>query len=289
MCVVSAAGVILTGAACAHPASAVLEGAADSVGSTVKSVHDTATSPLPSGTPPATPAPTAKPAAPQLPVESPTAVAGKSPPLHPAPSASPQPRGDSVGPSAGDGVVATERGAVSSVTAATAESLAGGVASEREDTAPVAVPSSGPDANAGRASAGRSDDAPDAPISVRAAEVATLQRWLARVWPAIALGGGGAGGGALDVTAADFLRPALVVFARLLRASSSVSPVSGDSSPSGHSEAGAPSQPDVAPAPSSSDGGGLVYLIALAGLLALLAFTVWREFDVALRPWQHRP
>jgi hypothetical protein len=37
-------------------------------------------------------------------------------------------------------------------------------------------------------------------------------------------------------------------------------------------------------APVPADGKRIIYLIVLAALLALLAFTIWREFRSALRP-----
>jgi hypothetical protein len=117
--------------------------------------------------------------------------------------------------------------------------------------------------------------------------VVALQRWLARVWPAIALGGGEiGGGGAVEAIARDLFGPALAAIGGVLLASSPIFPTSGDLPLGGrHGVAGAsrsaPGQPLV---PAAGDGGGTLYLIAIVGLLVLLGFTVWREFRIALHP-----
>lgn len=123
-------------------------------------------------------------------------------------------------------------------------------------------------------------------VAVKAAKVAVLQRWLARVWPAIALGGGGAGDGVAGMIAGELFHPALVAATAMLFASSPILPASGDAPLAGHhGVAGASrSAPDQAPAPAVAEGGSVLYMILMAGLLALLAFTVWREFRVALHP-----
>jgi hypothetical protein len=127
------------------------------------------------------------------------------------------------------------------------------------------------------------------PPAVRAADVAALQRWLARVWPAVALGDGGVSGtSVVGVMAEEVLRPALAAVTGLLLASSPVLPIGGDSRLTGDPAAPSalPSRPAPDPAPLSTvdDGGKVVYLIAIVGLLALLVFTVWREFRLALHP-----
>ena len=123
-------------------------------------------------------------------------------------------------------------------------------------------------------------------VAVRPAKAAVLQRWLARVWPAIALGGGGAGDGVAGMIAGELFRPALVAATAMLLASSPILPASGDAPLAGHHGAvgASRSAPDQAPAPAVAEGGSVLYMIVMAGLLALLAFTVWREFHVALHP-----
>ncbi len=293
--IASAAGVILVAAACAPSASAAIGGeAAGVVGSTVKSVQATAKAALPTATPPMTPPPTAKPAAPpQVPIRPPPRAPSTSPPPHGAPNTSRAPNtssrpddGSAALPS-GDGIADTARGTVNSVTNAGGETVSGVVTPERSDAAPIAVSPSGPDANATRAAAAGSGSLPSAPISVRANEVAALQRWLARVWPAIALGGGPGGDGVFGLVAGDLLRPAFSAFAGLLGSAPSL-PAPADSSPLGHSTSETASEPSPALSPVPPDRGRALYLVALAALLAFMGFAIWREFDVALRPWQHR-
>jgi hypothetical protein len=123
--------------------------------------------------------------------------------------------------------------------------------------------------------------------------VAAARRWLARVWPGIALGGDGSGeSGTVGVTAepGEVFRSALAAIGALLLTSSATPEVGGGDSPSplaGHPAGGAAAQSAPTRAPDTPDGGEIFYLIAIAGLLALLAFTVWRELRVALRPGFH--
>ncbi len=194
-----------------------------------------------------------------------------------------------------DRVVDAAESAVDSVPSVGGEAVSGPVSSGRSDEAPAPVfqkgskGSSGADAGAGDASARGRGKAFGPPVSVRAAEVAALQRWLARVWPAVALGGNGGGGfAAAEVIAGELLRPALAAVTGLLLASAPTLPASADPPPAGRQGVAGASKSSPTLVPVAGDGGGVVYLIGIAGLLALLAFTVWREFDVALRPWQHR-
>lgn len=88
------------------------------------------------------------------------------------------------------------------------------------------------------------------------------------------------------------LPPALAAVTGVLLASSPILPTSGEGPFAGHqgvagASRSAPSAPNPAPAPSVAEGGSVFYLIAIAGLLALLAFTVWREFRIALHPGLH--
>lgn len=155
----------------------------------------------------------------------------------------------------------------------------------RSDGGPDMAPQ--PRANRGASEAVPSSrTAPSPPLAVRAAEVAALQRLLARVWPAVALGGSGASGGeVVEVIAGDLLRPALAAVAGYLLGSSPILDTSGDAPLGGHHGVAGASRSAPAPlVPAAGDGGGTVYLIAIVGLLALLVFTVWREFRIALHP-----
>jgi hypothetical protein len=88
----------------------------------------------------------------------------------------------------------------------------------------------------------------------------------------------------VEVIAGDLFRPALAAITGVLLASSPIPQASGDSLLDGdHGVAGA-SRSAPPPVPVAGDGGGIVYLIAIVGLLGLLAFTVWREFRIALHP-----
>ncbi len=178
------------------------------------------------------------------------------------------------------------RDAVDSVTGVGKEAASRpATTSGRDDESPPLALQHRAERGAGEAIAPRNRTASGSPVAVTAGEVASLQRWLARVWPAVALGVGGASGaGIVEVIAGDLFRPTLAVVTGLLLASSPVFPASGDAPLTGqHGVAGA-SRAAPAPAhlPAAGDGGGIVYLIAITGLLALLAFTVWREFRMAL-------
>jgi len=253
------AGAILIGSVSSVPsASATLGEAADTVGSTVESVDVTpnAAPSLPSSTPPATPPPpvaTPTPAVPQAPVRLQTEAAP------PTPSASPSSSGVSV--PAVDGIARTARNSVGSVTSAGRETTQQAAASARNDGSRVSS---------------------SAPPSITAAEVAALQRWFARVWPAIALGGHGRGWAARVI--GDLFRPAAAATARLLFLAPLVARVASDSPFVG--QPGTANAPQLAlpNAPASADGKRIIYLSALAALLAFLAFTIWREFRSALRP-----
>ncbi len=291
----------------APPASAgLVEKVVDTVGSTVKSVQGGSNAPLspPSTPPPAPPAkPPPPPAKPPLPAATPTPppqapakllpkLPGKEPSSPSsrdgAPAADPSPATDR---SPVDRVGGAAQNVVDSVTRAGNEAASGTAATpERSDGAAAAATQHRVDRTASEAIVRRTPTASSPPV-VSAAEVAALQRWLARVWPAVALDDGGvSGGGVVGAIAADLFRPALVAVTGLLLAGSPILPTSGDPPLVGHhgvAGASRSSVPNPAPAPSAADGGSVVYLIVIAGLLGLLAFTVWREFRIALRPGLH--
>jgi hypothetical protein len=272
------AGAILIGSVSSVPvASATLIGeAADTVGSTVESVDATpnAAPSLPSAMPPATPpAPVATPAEPQAPVKLQTEA---------APTPSPSPSGSGVNVPSVDGIAGVARNSVGSVTSTGKETTQRVAASARNDGSRVSTPPNGPDASASKATPRAIGTASSAPPSIKAAKVAALQRWFARVWPAIPLGGGVGRGWAARVMG-DLFRPAATT-ARLLFLAPLVVRAASDSPFVGHpGTANAP--PLTLPnAPAFADGKRIIYRIVLAALLAFLAFTIWREFRSALRP-----
>lgn len=111
-----------------------------------------------------------------------------------------------------------------------------------------------------------------------------LQRWLAHVWPGIALIGGDAGGGAVaEAIEAGLLDPAAATVGELLLATVSATTTAGDSPLATLPPAARDRYTDLLGA-MSTDWKKILYRIALAVLLALLAFTVWKEFKDALRP-----
>jgi len=302
------AGAILIGSVSSVPsASATLVGeAADVVGSTVKSVDaaPNAAPSLPSPTPPATPRPPVAPPAPVAPQApatpqapaAPQAPAGPQAPAAPrtpvksqteaTPTPSPSPPSSGVKVPSVDGIAGAARNSIGSVTSTgreTTQRAAAPAASARNAGSRVSTPPNGPDAVASKATPSAIGTASSAPPSITAAEVAALQRWFARVWPAIPLGGGGAGRGWAAGVIGDLFRPAAAATARLLSLVPLVARAAGDSPFVGHpGTANAPqlALPNAAPA----DGKKIIYLVVLAALLALLGFTIWREFRSALRP-----
>jgi hypothetical protein len=277
--IVLVAGAILIGSVSSVPtASATLVGeVADTVGSTVEAVDATpnAAPSLPGAMPPATPpAPIATPAAPRAPVKVQTEAA-------PTPSRSPS--GSGVNAPSVDRVAGIARNSVGSVTSTGKKTTQPVVASARNDGSEASIPSNSPDASASRATP-RAVDAPSsAPPSVTAAEVAASKRWLARIWPAISLGGG-AGQGWAGKVAGGLFRPVAAATARLLFLAPLVARAASDSPLVGHPGTANSPQLALPNAPVSADGERVLYLIVLVALLALLAFTIWREFRSALRP-----
>jgi hypothetical protein len=320
-------GLTLIGAVSAPTASAGLaEKAADTVASTVKSVQagaNGAPSP-PSATPPVSPpvsppGPPPKPAPAATPAPPPPQAPVKPPPSR-GPSPSPPRAGTgSAEPPSADGVPGAAQHAAGAVAGVGEEAASrAATTSERSGGGRAAAPqrrvdpaagehraeggSSEPRTEAGssehRAEAGssepivrRSRTTSSPSVALRPAEVATLQRWLARVWPAIALGGGATNNGteAVEAIAGSLLRPVLAVVAGALLVSSPIPPTSDGAPLAGHHGVAGASRPapNSAPVPAAPQGGGVLYLILMVGLLALLAFTVWREFHVALHPHSH--
>lgn len=264
------AGAMLVGLASGVPsASATLVGeVAEGVGSTVESVEAIPNAtPVPSAIPPAPP-----PAAPQAPPPVQTEVV-------PMPSPSPSHSPGNV--PAGDGTAGTAKDAVGSVASSGTEApqqKAASVGTEGSRVSAFPDGSAPVPANAtSRATVG------GAPPSIVAAEVAPLHRWLARIWPAIALGAGADRGWLAGMTV-NLLRPAAVATARVLSLTPPVTPVHREPRPVGQHETASVSQSALPDGPVSVDGERLVYLVAFAALLAVLAFTIWREFRSALRP-----
>jgi hypothetical protein len=257
--IVLVAGAVLIGSASSVPvpsASATLMGeAANTVGSAVESVA---------------------PVAPRAPVKlRPEAVPAPSPP--PSSSGVGVPPVDGVAGAAGDSA-----GSVTSIGRETTQQAA--AASVRNAGSPVSIPTNGPDAGAGRATPRPIGTASSAPTSITVAEVAAVKRWIARIWPAIPLGGNA--GRALAARAmGDLLRPAAAATARLLSLAPLIARGTDGSPYSGHPGTASASRlalPDVS---ASADGRGIIYLIVLVALLAFLAFPIWREFRSVLRPW----
>lgn len=252
-------------------ASAALNGdAAGAAGAAVESVQAAPQSvpSLPSAAPP-TQAP-----APRAPAELPTGASPTPPrPSTGSGSAAPATHDE------GDGVDAV--GVVKSVTA----------------EVPARTTSSGTD-GAGRlahhggsgsspSSFSASGERPGAPPSIRAARAAPLQRWLAHVWPAIRLGGGAGRAAPVVAVAEGLLRPAAALAQKLALALSHAPRPTGSSLTEGPGAAN-PQHLPVPTVPPVGDRPKTLYLIALAALMALLAFTVWREFRSALRPARWR-
>jgi hypothetical protein len=144
-----------------------------------------------------------------------------------------------------------------------------------------------PDAGEGEADAPATGSASGARPAIGAARKAPLQRWLARVWPALALGGGaidrGWVGGAIK---GALLRPALAEIAGFLSAVGSASRAAGSSTLDVPPVANEP-RPALADEPAPVGGERTAYLVLLIALLALLAYTIWVEFRSALRT--HHP
>lgn len=295
---VLAAAAISIGAAVAPPASAgLVKEVTDTVGSTVREVQAGAgIAPSLPGT--AAPAEPSKPPVQAAPPALPPLASVKPPSKEPTPSPSPAKADSGAGggaaePPSAEGVAGAARETVDSVIGVGNEASGGAAPTERSkaDTATPARQGGAPrasEAGASEAVVRERRSAPSSAVAVRAAEPAALQRWLARVWPAVALGDGGIGGldAALAAITERVFRPALAAFTGLQLVSSPLLSPAGDPPfGGGQGVAGASrSAPVPPPVPSAGDGGGIGYLLAIAGLLGLLGFTVWREFRLALHP-----
>jgi hypothetical protein len=285
---VLATWVILIGVVSVPTASAgLVKEAADAVGSTVRSVQagPNAVPLLPSTSPPAAapaPAQAETPAPPpQAPAQEPSPPPSKASAgaVDPPPASAPNPPVDRVGGAA--------QSVVDSVTSTGNEAASRAATSERNNAPPATAPSHRLERGASEAATRERRKASSPPLAVRPAEVAALQRWLAYVWPAVPLGGSGViGAGVAGVVAEDLFGPALAAVTGVLLASSPILAASGDAPLAGHhGVAGASrSAPHPAPVPAAAEGGNVLYMIAMVGLLAVLAFTVWREFRIALHP-----
>lgn len=289
-CGISVAGVVLIplvfGGA---PASAApLEEAAG----TVKSVTGTPAPQLPTPPPPPAtpPAPVGRPTAPQIPVDqTPTGVtpaSSPSPDLAPNPSGNPTkvPSPDADLPSIDGGASSTKESA-GRVTSTSTEATQRGAPSV-QGAAPVGSdPGQGPDSSRGRR-------------SVVSVEAAPLPRWIAYVWPAIALGQTGDALAALlvrweaatSLAASDAAR----LFSRLMGITRAFRlPASSDAFKPSEQPAtpkGSLAAPPIDPVPA---GAGMslfltmiTLLMALLGLIALARLTVGEEFFSFLR-WPH--
>jgi hypothetical protein len=127
-------------------------------------------------------------------------------------------------------------------------------------------------------------------VAATPAAIAAAERWLARVWPALALGGTAGVDSSLGAAAPEaLLRPAAAVVARLLTLVSAVSKAESDPSLAGPSlaERANDPKPAVADPSSATDPMKVVYLVTLIGLLGLLTFTIVKELGPVLRASWH--
>jgi hypothetical protein len=283
------AGAILAGAvpgvssAAATPVGEVM-GVVDETVKSVQAAPNAAPS-LPSPPPPpATPPTRSIPAAPRLPDKLPTQATPAPAPRHsPSPSSPPNNPGAVDVPSAVDRTVGAARNTVEAVTSTGAETTKPATSARKDGTGAPAF-QGGADAGPSNASPRAIRTGPNAPLSIAAAKVVALQRWVARIWPAISLGGSGAGrGSTARAMMMDLFRPAAAVIARVLSLSTSITPAAGGWPFAGHPGTGRDPQNGL-PSSLAADGSKIVYLVTLTALLSLLAFTVWREFRSALRP-----
>jgi hypothetical protein len=275
--VVLAGAAILMGSVSAAPSASATPGeeVAGTADATVKSVHQAASNAaqsLPSAVPPATaPAP---PPPPQVPIQQPAQTSKPTP----------APTGSGADVPSAKRTAGTARDSVS--VSSTGGETTKRVTSARENGGRTSAFQNRPDAGASKAVPVNTPSR--APASIKPAEVAALQRWFFHIWPAIPLGGDGVDrGGAARVLMGDLLRPAAAAIARLLPLAPPITAASGDSPLGEHPGTANTRQPALPDAPAAATGGKLIYLVALVVLLALLAFTIWREFRAVLRPWPH--
>jgi hypothetical protein len=268
------AAVLIGSAFGVSSASATVVGeAGDVVGPVVESVDPPQAAPslpsAPSAPPPAPPPPPARPPAEATPSPSPPASGGDAP----SPDRTVGAVRDSVDSIANSGRETTQQATTPS------GNYGGGVA----DGGRAAASASGRNGAANTEASRPAGPGSNAPPSIAAAEVAAFRRWLARIWPAIALGGGAGDGRGVGAIADLFLlRRAAAIAARLLTAPAAGA--AGGPGPAGHSATANASQPALPEAPASPDGQKTIYLAVFAALLAFLVFTIWREFRTTLRP-----
>jgi hypothetical protein len=280
-------GVLLGSVAGAPSAPATPVGeAGDIAGLPEKAVQATPNAvPSPPSTTPSPPV--ATPAPPRVPREPPTGAPS-------APSPSPPGSGGAGAPS-GDGITGAAQNAAGSVTSAVREAATRAIpsvsnergSSARSEGGVVSAPRSNPDAgaNANEAPTRARGAGPSQPPSIAAAREVALRRWFARIWPAIALGGSDAARGWVSrIIEERLLRPAVAAIARSLALVPPTALAVGDSLPGGHRGTGNDPQRALPSAPPVLGRGKIVYLVAITALLALLAFTIWKEFRSALRP-----
>jgi hypothetical protein len=272
--VVLASAAILTGSVSGAPSASATPGeeVAGTADATVKAVQaaPNAVQSLPSAVPPAT-----APAPPQVPIQQPAQTS------KPRPS----PSGSGADAPSVQRTAGTARDSVS-VSSSGAETTKRATSSAGENGGRTPAFQNRPDAGASKAPPVNTPSR--APPSITPAEVAALQRWFFRIWPAIALGGDGVDRGeAAGVLMGDLLRPAAAAIARLLPLALPTTAASGDSPLDEHPGAANTSKPALPDAPTAATGRELIYLVALVALLALLAFTIWRELRAVLHPWLH--
>jgi hypothetical protein len=284
-CGIFASAFLLGSLSGAPSASATLVGKAagpgngivDSVGPTVTSVSAPTAPSLPSATSPSQPQAPA-PVAPQLPqgaVKPPTEATQATPPSSSASSGA--------GGAFVDGIAGAARNRVGSVTRADEKTAARRTASAHSDSGSTSVSQGGAGASLPRATTDAGGSVPGAPLSIPAADIAAAERWIARVWPGIPLGGGAGGTGPLGGAASALLHPAVLAATQLLALVPSLLQRAGDS-PSAIPPATA-NTPELtlSDASVSTDWMKVVYLVTLIVLLALLAFTIWKEMGPVLR------
>jgi hypothetical protein len=290
--IATVAGVVLIGLVSSVPsASALLREAAGTVGSTVRSVQATANTPpslpsLPRATPPVPRAtPPATPAAPQAPGQLPTGT---------TPMPSPSSAGSGGDLPAADGIAGATRNSVGSVTGTRGETATQAAPSASDGDRASVLPS-GP-TGISKTTPRAIGTASSAPPSVSDAEVAALQRWFARVWPAIGLGGEAGRDLVVRLIEGDLFRPVVVVMTRLLslvpptiqaaavQAAADSPPVRGPSlarHPVTGNEVPQLALPDVPAVPLDEE--QTLYLIAFVALLASLVFMLRGEFRSTFR------
>lgn len=164
----------------------------------------------------------------------------------------------------------------------------GEAAGSAHDEGPAHAFQSRPDGDAGTARVRPNRAAVSSPPSIKPAEVAALQRWIASIGPAIALEVAEAGRdwviGLIDEGLGGLSRPAVAMTGPLrslvLAGGSSADDLSPYVRPPATATGSRPALPNAL---TPADGSKTVYLLAIVALLALLIFTIWRELRQAFR------